>query len=674
MNDVTTPATGRPRVRPQPAGDRGAAGQPGHGSRRSPTSPKPGSRSRVCAPQVPCGAAAKKAFAAADVTATPVTQEQDVKAALTKVELGEVDAGAGLPHRRPGRRRRGHGHRFPETAQAITDYPIARWQGAPNPAGAAASSRRCGPPAVAEGADRRRLRPAVRRAGPRRPGRPGRPGRWLGAGLPRPAAGRLLVRAPWRALPRLLARPACSQALRLSLVTATLATAVSLVLGVPLAWVLARAEFPGRRLLRALVTLPLVLPPVVGGVALLLVARPARPGRPAAVPFGLTLPFTTAGGGGRRDVRGDAVPGDQRGGRAARRRPAVRGGRRDARRRPLDGVPAGHAAAGARRAWRPAPCCAGRGRSGEFGATITFAGNFPGATQTMPLAVYLALETDPEAAVALSLVLLAVSVAVLAALRDRWLGAVHDAVGARAGRPRTASRSTSTLDAARRRGASRCSARTAPARRPCCGAGRAGRRSTGGRVALDGAAGRPARHCRAEQRPVGMVFQDYLLFPHLSRAGQRGVRAALPRDFGRGRGARRRPPDGSTGSAWPAAPRRRPRRAVRRPGAAGRAGPRAGRRAPAAAARRAAGGARRPTRLDVRAELRRHLADFAGATVLVTHDPLDAMVLADRIVVVEDGRVVQAARPPRSPGGRGPTTWPGWSGSTSTAAGQRDTR
>jgi molybdate transport system permease protein len=57
---------------------------------------------------------------------------------------------------------------------------------------------------------------------------------------------------------------------------------------------------------------------------------------------------------------------------------------------------------------------------GEFGATITFAGNFPGRTQTMPLAVYLALETDPDAAIALSLVLLVVSIAVLVGLRARW--------------------------------------------------------------------------------------------------------------------------------------------------------------------------------------------------------------------------------------------------------------
>ncbi|MGZ4699398.1 MAG: molybdate ABC transporter permease subunit, partial [Oryzihumus sp.] len=60
---------------------------------------------------------------------------------------------------------------------------------------------------------------------------------------------------------------------------------------------------------------------------------------------------------------------------------------------------------------------------GEFGATITFAGSFPGRTQTMPLAVYLALESDPEAAIALSPVLLVVSVVILAVLRDRWLRA-----------------------------------------------------------------------------------------------------------------------------------------------------------------------------------------------------------------------------------------------------------
>ena len=79
----------------------------------------------------------------------------------------------------------------------------------------------------------------------------------------------LLQQAPWSSLASQLTTPIVADALRLSLVTATLATVVCLVLGVPLAWVLARLEFPGRSLLRALVTLPMVLPPVVGGAALL---------------------------------------------------------------------------------------------------------------------------------------------------------------------------------------------------------------------------------------------------------------------------------------------------------------------------------------------------------------------------------------------------------------------
>ncbi len=82
----------------------------------------------------------------------------------------------------------------------------------------------------------------------------------------------------------------------MSLFSATAATVVSLVLGVPLAWVLARTEFPGRGFLRALVTLPLVLPPVVGGVALLLaLGRNGVVGQWLDSWFGITLPFTTTG-------------------------------------------------------------------------------------------------------------------------------------------------------------------------------------------------------------------------------------------------------------------------------------------------------------------------------------------------------------------------------------------
>src|SRR3954449_7060704 len=106
----------------------------------------------------------------------------------------------------------------------------------------------------------------------------------------------LLVRAPWATLPQRLTAPGVLAALRLSLETASLATVVSLVLGVPLAWLLARTGFPGRRLVRALVTVPLVLPPVVGGVALLLVfGRRGLVGSWLDATVGVSLPFTTAG-------------------------------------------------------------------------------------------------------------------------------------------------------------------------------------------------------------------------------------------------------------------------------------------------------------------------------------------------------------------------------------------
>jgi len=231
-----------------------------------------------------------------------------------------------------------------------------------------------------------------------------------------PLAG-LLIRAPWRALPRLLGTAEVFDALRLSLLTATLATIVSVLLGVPLAWVLARSDIPGRWLVRAVVTVPLVLPPVVGGVALLLVlGRHGLVGRP----LHLSLPFSTAGVVVAEafvampflviTVEGALRAADPRYEQAA----ATLGASRWTvfRRVTLPLVRPG-VVAGAVLCWARA--------LGEFGATITFAGSFPGITRTMPLTVYLALETDPEAAVALSLVLLAVSVLVLATLRARWL-------------------------------------------------------------------------------------------------------------------------------------------------------------------------------------------------------------------------------------------------------------
>ncbi|MFZ4294817.1 ABC transporter permease [Streptomyces cellulosae] len=269
---------------------------------------------------------------------------------------------------------------------------------------------------------------------PRKARRPRAPGRGVPLALLAPALLglafllvpllALVVRAPWSDLPEQLTSPAVWDALRLSLVCATTATALSLVVGVPLAWLLARTDFPGRSLVRALVTLPLVLPPVVGGVALLLaLGRNGIVGQWLDECFGITLPFTTAGVVLAEtfvalpflviSVEGTLRAADPRFEEAA----ATLGASRfTAFRRVTLPLIAPGVAAGAVLAWARA--------LGEFGATITFAGNFPGRTQTMPLAVYLALQNDPAAAIALSLVLLAVSVAVLAGLRDRWTRAV----------------------------------------------------------------------------------------------------------------------------------------------------------------------------------------------------------------------------------------------------------
>ena len=235
-----------------------------------------------------------------------------------------------------------------------------------------------------------------------------------------PLAG-LLIRAPWGRIGAALSGSDATQALTLSLWTATVSTAISMVIGVPLAWVLARTSFPGQRLLRALVTLPLVLPPVVGGVALLLAfGRTGVVGRYLDSVFGLTIPFTPLAVVMAETfvampfliitVEGAFRSADQGFEEAA----ATLGARRMAvfRRITLPMI-APSLGAGAVLCWARA--------LGEFGATITFAGSFPGQTETMPIAVYYALENDPDAAIALSLVLLLVSVIVLVSLRGRWL-------------------------------------------------------------------------------------------------------------------------------------------------------------------------------------------------------------------------------------------------------------
>lgn len=232
----------------------------------------------------------------------------------------------------------------------------------------------------------------------------------------------LMVRTPWGDAARALTSPDTLDALRLSLIASLSSTAVALVLGVPLAWVYARVEFPGRSLLRALTTLPMVLPPVVGGFALLLAfGRSGLIGSLLDSVFGITLPFTTTGvvfaetfvampflvltvEAGLRSM-------DRRYEEAAR---ALGANRWTVFTRVTLPLIAPSLMAGAVLCWARA--------LGEFGATITFAGNFPGVTQTMPLAVYLLLETNPQGSFLLSLVLLVVSLVVLVGLRDRWLG------------------------------------------------------------------------------------------------------------------------------------------------------------------------------------------------------------------------------------------------------------
>ena len=233
----------------------------------------------------------------------------------------------------------------------------------------------------------------------------------------------LLQRTPWSRLGSLLTQPEATAALWLSLTVAVTATVLATVLGVPLAWLLARTSFRGRSLVRALVLLPMVLPPVVGGAALLYAfGRTGLVGGPVYDATGFLLPFS---------LRGVVVANAfvalpflvitvESGLRAMDRRyeeaaATLGAGRWTTFRRVTLPMTTPSIVAGAVLAWARA--------LGEFGATVTFAGNLQGRTQTMPLAVFLARESDRGAAIALSLVLVAVSLLVLLPLRDRWLGA-----------------------------------------------------------------------------------------------------------------------------------------------------------------------------------------------------------------------------------------------------------
>ena len=212
--------------------------------------------------------------------------------------------------------------------------------------------------------------------------------------------------------------------MKLSLKCSLWSTGLSILFGVPLAWLLARVRFPGRAAVRALCTLSMVLPPVVGGVALFFaLGRRGLVGQWLDRWFDIRLPFTTTAVVVAQTfvampflvitVEAALRQLDPRYEDAAR---TLGASRWYAFRRVT--LPAIRPAliAGAVLAWARA--------LGEFGATITFAGNFPRTTQTLPLLTYLKLESNPPEAIIISLLLMTVSFAVLIVLRDRWLGGV----------------------------------------------------------------------------------------------------------------------------------------------------------------------------------------------------------------------------------------------------------
>jgi molybdate transport system permease protein len=231
----------------------------------------------------------------------------------------------------------------------------------------------------------------------------------------------LLLRTPWSRIAEILTGETATVAFRLSLVVATLAAAISLLTGFPLAWLLARSSFRGKTLVRALVVLPLVMPPVVAGVGLL-----SAFGRRGIVGswlfdwFGWQVTFTTgaavlaatfvsfplavlaleAGLRGMDDRLEDAAA-------------TLGASRWYVLRRVTLPLLAPQIAAALVLSWARA--------LGEFGATITFAGNLQGRTQTLPLAVFERLQTDQEAAFALSMLLIVVAFTVIVALRGRFL-------------------------------------------------------------------------------------------------------------------------------------------------------------------------------------------------------------------------------------------------------------
>ncbi|TJZ58906.1 molybdate ABC transporter permease subunit [Streptomyces piniterrae] len=510
----------------------------------------------------------------------------------------------------------------------------------------------------------------------------------------------VLTRTSWSDLGTHLSSAGVTEALNLSLLVSFWALGLSLLLGVPLAWLLARVSFPGKALVRSLVLLPMVLPPTVGGVALLLgFGRRGLLGPWLEDTFGLTLPFHTSGAVVAATFV--AMPflvisleGALAGLRPSYEETAASLGASPVRVFFTVTLPmvAPGLVAGAALTWARA--------LGEFGATITFAGNLPGATQTLPLQVYLLLQDSPEAATSVSLLLLAIAMAVLVALRGRWNGTP---TSRRTGRttPRS-SETAATLDTPSTPSADKGQPTPPPEAQesqerwplhadvtgfntltldadPGTTIAVVGPNGAGKTTLLRALLGLTPR-ARAtlrlggtdvterppHRRGVAWVPQDGALFPHLTALTNTayGLRAhGVPRAearrtaqqwldrLGVGHLAHRKPAQLSGGQAQRVALARalaaRPRLLLLDE--------------PLAALDQT-------TRAHVRHTLRRHLAGFGGVCLIVTHDPVEAVSLADRVLVLDEGRTLQDAPPaevtrhPRSPWVArmlGRNAWPG---------------
>ncbi|MFF0558580.1 ABC transporter permease [Streptomyces sp. NPDC004266] len=506
----------------------------------------------------------------------------------------------------------------------------------------------------------------------------------------------VLARTEWSGLAGHLSSPGTVQALKLSLLVSFWALGLSLLLGVPLAWLLARVSFPGKALVRSLVLLPMVLPPTVGGVALLLAfGRRGLLGPWLESTFGVTLPFHTSGA--VLAATFVAMPflvisleGALGGLRPRYEETAASLGASPVRVFFTVTLPmvAPGVLAGAALTWARA--------LGEFGATITFAGNLPGTTQTLPLQVYLLLQDEPEAATSVSLLLLAIAMAVLVALRGRWTGAPADrksrpapeAEAAPAPAPAPAPEgSPASLSPEANGSGERWSLHAevtgftqltldAEPGTTIAVVGPNGAGKTTLLRALLGLTPRAHAHLTLgavdvtglppHRRRVAWVPQDGALFPHMTalantayglrsqgipRAGARREAQSWLDRLGVGHLAHRRPGQLSGGQAQRVALARalaaRPRLLVLDE--------------PLAALDQT-------TRAHVRHTLRTHLARFGGVCLIVTHDPVEAVSLADRVLVLDNGRALQDDHPtevtrhPRSPWVArmlGRNAWPG---------------